>query len=155
MDTEKRFISSEILFSAIKNELSNNRRASFIVTGMSMWPFLCHGRDSVTVEAADAKKLKIGDIVLFEAIKGKYILHRITKLYDDSFETTGDGNFFRDGKFPFEAVVGKAVKISRNGKAIDCDSLLMKVFAKIWTALFPVRKQIFKFWFKIRKYVRK
>lgn len=45
MQTEKRWITAQLLFSAISKELASHRRASFTVTGMSMWPFLCHGRD--------------------------------------------------------------------------------------------------------------
>lgn len=39
MDKEKRWISSEELFSAIEELLAENRQAVFTVTGMSMWPF--------------------------------------------------------------------------------------------------------------------
>ena len=45
MDNNTMRISSEILFAAVEEQLAAGRSASFTVTGMSMWPFLCHGRD--------------------------------------------------------------------------------------------------------------
>ena len=51
MEKEKKLISSQELFSAIGELLAQGRQAVFTVTGMSMWPFLCHGRDQVVVQA--------------------------------------------------------------------------------------------------------
>lgn len=79
MEKEKRFISSEILFSAITEQLVEHRQAAFTVTGMSMWPFLCHGRDRVIVEACQPDMLRRGDIILLQTHLGNYLLHRITR----------------------------------------------------------------------------
>ena len=65
MQTEKKLVSSDILFTAISEQLAQNRQAAFTVTGMSMWPLLCHGRDQVIVEKTDKKNVKIGDIILY------------------------------------------------------------------------------------------
>ncbi len=56
--SEKRLISSSVLFAAIEEELQNRHQASFTITGMSMWPFLCHGRDKVIITACAAADLK-------------------------------------------------------------------------------------------------
>lgn len=58
METERRWISSKVLFGAIYEQLAENRQAVFTVTGMSMWPFLCHGRDQVIVEKVNSHKIK-------------------------------------------------------------------------------------------------
>lgn len=98
--SEKRLISSSVLFAAIEEELQNRHQASFTITGMSMWPFLCHGRDKVIITACAAADLKKGDIVLLQTPLGNYLLHRVTGRKTGIFETTGDGNCFRDGWFP-------------------------------------------------------
>ena len=64
MIEEKQWISSEVLFAAIAEQLAAGRQAAFTVTGMSMWPFLCHGRDQVIVGQAERASLRRGDIVL-------------------------------------------------------------------------------------------
>lgn len=122
MQAEKRFISSEILFSAMEELLAEDRQAVFTVTGMSMWPFLCHGRDQVVVEKCDGSGIKKGDIVLFKILTGKYFLHRITQVGDGWFESTGDGNCFRDGKFDNSCIQARVVRLIRDGETIECDS---------------------------------
>ncbi len=154
MMKEKRLVSSKILFEAISEQLACNRQAVFTVAGMSMWPLICHGRDQVIVEAVDIQKLKIGDIILIRASEEQYILHRITQIKQDYFETTGDGNLFRDGKFPYSCMIARTTKVIHNGKTIDCSNVGYRILSRIWMFLFPVRKYIFRAWFCIRKYVK-
>ena len=152
-------MSPETLFNEIEKELMQGRKVKFTVTGMSMWPFICHGRDSVIVEAGVPDLLRVGDIVLLQTPMTNYMLHRITGLKEDSFETTGDGNCFRDGWFPKECVKAKVIRIVRKGKTIDCNSPWWRFVFSIWMMLFPVRgillralRQIGKFKSRIRKW---
>lgn len=149
---EKRWISSKVLFSAVMEQLAENRQALFTVTGMSMWPFLCHGRDQVIVEKADRERLRKGDIVLFRVTDEHYILHRITHLKKDCFQTTGDGNLYRDGYISYQQVIARVKTIYRKNRKIDCDSLGWKWISFLWMALFPVRGLIRKL---VRFYFRK
>ncbi len=153
-EQEKRWISSEDLFAAVQEVLQDGMSASFVVTGMSMWPIMCHGRDQVVVEPIDTNSLRVGDIVLFQPVPGKYILHRITKLQDDKFETTGDGNLFRDGWFPKESVVARTVSIIRPNWIISCDSRLWHMYSHIWMRLYPIRRPIFAVWEVVRPWLR-
>ena len=154
MKEEKKMISSHVLFSEIEKLLAEGRQAAFTVTGMSMWPFICHGRDQVIIEACQPELLLKGDIILFQTPSQKYILHRITKITDSHFVTTGDGNCFRDGVFSLLCVRAKVVAIIRHGKRIECDGWKWHTLSRVWMMLYPIRKWIFKFWFCIRKYVR-
>lgn len=151
MDMEKQLISSKELFSAIEELLAEGRQAAFTVTGMSMWPFLCHGRDQVIVEACRPDLLRRGDIVLLQTYLGNYLLHRITEKTNTGVVTTGDGNCFRDGEFVFSCVRAKAVSLRRKGKIIKCGSWQWKIVSHIWMALFPLRKRIFAVWLHIRR----
>lgn len=150
MQEEKRWISSKVLFAAIEEQLAEGRQAAFTVTGMSMWPFLCHGRDQVIVEAVEPKEVRKGDIVLFRILEEKYILHRITKLMPNSFETTGDGNCFRDGSFPYSCIVARVSFLIRKGKKIDCSDWRWRFIFRMWMMLFPIRRWLFRGWKKIR-----
>lgn len=142
MKEEKRWISSKELFSAIDELLAEHKQAVFTVTGMSMWPFICHGRDQVIITGCNSKEIKKGDIVLFETILGNYMLHRITNINEYWFETTGDGNCFSDGYFENSCIHGKVVKIIRKGKTIDCDSLFWQMIFQLWMLGFPIRKYL-------------
>ena len=105
------------------------------------------GENDVYVSPSQIRKfgLKTGDIILFQKPEGKYILHRITKIEDDLFETTGDGNCFRDGFFSFSCVKAKVVCLIRKDKKIDCKSWIWKVVFQTWMLLFPIRKYLLKF----------
>lgn len=144
MKEEKRWISSKALFSAIEELLAEDRQAVFVVTGMSMWPFLCHGRDQVVVERCDQTRLKRGDVVLFQTVLGNYILHRITRLDSEFFESTGDGNCFRDGRFPRTCIKARVRSFIRKGKTIPCDSPGWRAVFALWGMLFPVRGVLLK-----------
>lgn len=145
MAEKKQFISGKILFTAISEQLACSRQAVFTVTGMSMWPFICHVRDKVIVGAVKPENLQAGDIILFQAAEEKFLLHRITHLYTDYFETTGDGNLFRDGKFPYPCVIARVNQVIRNGKTMDCNCFGWKLLSRVWMALFPVRRQMLAF----------
>lgn len=137
-------ISTHDLFPVILEELKECRQASFTITGMSMWPFFCHGRDTVVIEQYPSlltPLLKIGDIVLICTPSRHYILHRVTKISKDGryIETTGDGNCYRDSPVPVSYVKARVVKFIRKGKSIDCHSYIWRVVFRIWMLLFPFR----------------
>ncbi len=154
MQKEKRWISSDLLFTAISEQLAQNRQAAFTVTGMSMWPLICHGRDQVIVEQANRDTVHKGDIILYQVSESHYVLHRVTRLEKNRFQTTGDGNLRRDPMMPYDSIMAKVTKISRNGKMIDCNAPQWKFLFRIWMVLFPMRRMIFGGWFRIRKYIR-
>jgi len=151
MEIEKRWICSEDLFSAICEQLAEGRQAVFTVTGMSMWPFLCHGRDQVVLEAVEPETIRKGDIVLLRTFPGNYLLHRVTRMKDGKIETTGDGNCFRDGFFPGSVVLARAVRLIRPDRTIDCRAWNWQLAFRCWMALYPVRRPVMVLWRKIRK----
>lgn len=139
---EKKIISMYEMFPVVLEMLHEGKKGSFTVTGMSMWPFICHGRDKVIVEKVDSEKLKKGDIILLQTPLGNYLLHRITRIKGDCFETTGDGNCFRDGWFPRSCVRARVVKIIRKEKEMDCDTFGWKIIFWIWGICFPIRRYL-------------
>ena len=148
----KKNVYAKDFFPVILEMLAQDNRAIFTVTGTSMWPLICHGRDQVIVERCDPKKLKKGDIILFEPLPGQYMLHRITRLGLDYFETTGDGNCFRDGTFSRNCVKAKVTKIIRKGKKINCSTIGWKVVFWCWSHLFFVRKALLFLLLKLTKF---
>lgn len=145
-------IDNQLLFSEIAKMLAEGRQASFTVVGYSMYPFLVSGRDSVIVEHLGDRSPKKGDILLFQPLPGRYMLHRVTKLTKRGFETTGDGNYFRDGMFPYESILGRVSSIVRKGKMISCSNRGYRLLYIIWGLLFPFRRFLFLAWGKIRRW---
>ena len=129
------------LFSVILSAVEEGRDAAFTVSGMSMWPLLCHGRDTVILTSARGRRIVWGDIVLLRIPPAdKYILHRVTRVLPDGrIETTGDGNCFRDGIFPPSCITAVCDQVIRKGRRIRCRSVGWRMIFSVWMFLFPVR----------------
>lgn len=141
---ERRTIPNAELFGVMEELFEENYQVEFTVTGNSMWPLLRHGRDSIIMERCSAEDLKKGEIVLFHATAERYLLHRITSLTPDLFETIGDGNCFRDGYFQRDAVIARAVKVIRKQKVLDLTSFRWKAAAKSLDGTVPCEEEPFQ-----------
>lgn len=154
MEQKDTRISASQLFAEMEPLLQEGRRAAFTVSGMSMWPFLCHGRDSVVLARADPSQLRPGDIVLFQVpVLQKYILHRITHMdkANGTFQTAGDGNCFYDGWFPMTAIRGVVTQLHSRGRTIPVTALSYRAAVAAWRMLFPIRPALLKLLLRISK----
>ncbi|MBO5868555.1 MAG: S24/S26 family peptidase [Oscillospiraceae bacterium] len=140
----------EELFEAIRQSLADGYDAEFTVTGNSMWPFLAHGRDRVTLRKVGEASLKRGDIVLLHTEHG-YLLHRITRIKKGAVQTTGDHNLYRDGFEPTGSVLGRVVCFTRKGKQVSCNNFLYRLCSWLWQVSFPVRPLLLRVWSLIRR----
>lgn len=151
MKSEKMtLVPPEELFGAVSQLLQDGYDAEFTVVGNSMWPFLVHKRDRVTVRKVDGCFLKKGDIVLLKADDG-YLLHRITRLKKGMIQTTGDSNCYRDVFVSDENILGRVVCFTRKGKQVSCDNILYRFISCIWRILFPFRPLLLRILLRIRR----
>lgn len=141
--TDPVLLPPEELFSAVEELLEQGLDAEFTVTGNSMWPLLKSGRDTVTLRALDSP-LKKGDLILFSPVKGRYLLHRVTRLEKNAFESTGDANLSSDGVFPTTCILGRVILIHRKEKRISCKNFWYRFSVWVWMGLVPVRKPLLK-----------
>lgn len=145
MENEKKqYVSGSELFPLIIEQLEQGKRVCFTVSGSSMMPWIVNNRDSVELISAKNIQLKKGDIILFQPLKHKYVLHRIIKVCPTGYLTAGDGNLYADGIASKESVIAKAVSIRRKGKELDCEKIRWKIVFHIWMLLFPVRGYLLK-----------
>lgn len=145
------YIPNDEFFSAVRQTLEDGKEVDFTVTGNSMWPLLKHGRDRVVLTGCKAQDIRKGDVILFEALPSKFLLHRVTKLNEKTFETTGDFNTFRDGSFSKDCVCGKAVKFIRKGKSRKASSFLIRFYSAFWRSFYFARKPLLKLLFWVSK----
>ncbi len=147
------YIPNDEFCAAVRQMLEEGKDVDFTVTGNSMWPLLKSRRDRVVLTLCKPQDIRKGDVVFFEALPSKFLLHRVTKLKENAFETTGDFNTFCDGVFPKDCVIGKAVRIIRKGKCYGVNSFLMRSYSALWRSLYFARKPLIKllFWVSRRK----
>lgn len=129
---------SKLLIEEILQLLSEGYSVTIRATGYSMYPFIKPNRDKVVLYTP--KTVKIGDIVLALTKSKGYVLHRVYKIDGDIIQLMGDGNLSEKEVCKMCNILGKVIKIIRQGHEIDCYSSKERFLSKIWMSLLPIRK---------------
>ena len=130
---DKKVISNDILFAAVKDLVDEGRPVTIRPKGDSMLPFIHSDLDSVTLERVSGP-LSVGDIVLFR-YKGKYIMHRIYAIGKDGITMMGDGNLNVMEHCTASDVIGIVTGLTKgNGRRIKPGK------ARVWRTLKPLRR---------------
>ena len=139
MEEESRHIvPNSVMLGEVRKMIAEGHQVTIKVKGVSMLPFIVGDRDSVLlVKPTD---FGVGDIVLAEIGKGKYVLHRVRAIQDFHITLMGDGNLRGTEQCLRENVAGKVVKIIRRGKEVDPCSHREKFYVRLWLSLLPVRR---------------
>lgn len=119
--------------------------------GVSMWPMIRNGIDSVHIEPVSGRLNKF-DIPLYKDNRGRYVIHRVIKVTDTGYVILGDGLYEREYDITDANVLGKVTGFFRKEKYISCESKGYLRYVKFWagTILF-MRKPII---WTVRKYRR-
>jgi signal peptidase I len=145
------------MFSVIQELLSQGGKASIIVTGMSMYPFLREDKDSVELGQTSFKSIKRGDIVLIRRISGEYVLHRVLCKEKDVFYIIGDAQRWIEGPLKPEQLIAVVVSVKRRGYTISCKAVWWKVLTGLWLNMIPIRHWFLKAFErigKLRRYIK-
>ena len=128
----------EMLMDEVVRLLKQGCSVTLRVTGKSMCPFLMPTRDKVLL--CPALSFRIGDIVLVGTATKEFVLHRIYEMGTDTLLLMGDGNLSQMEVCSRDVVLGKAVKIIRNGHEVDCSSRMERFLSLTWMRLRPFRR---------------
>lgn len=114
--------------------LDEGKEVIISTKGASMMPFIHTNRDSVLLVRCDAPK--VGDIVLGEIARGRYVLHRVAAIDGDTATLRGDGNLRGTEHCRLSRISGRVVQIIRpSGKVIDIASPRFRRRSARWNAL--------------------
>lgn len=105
--------------------------------GFSMMPMLRQHRDLVVISKI-AEPLKKNDVILFKR-NGKYILHRIVRVREDSVDTAGDHNWWKEHNVRTDEIKGILTAFVRDGKEIRCDDPDYQRYVRLWEKTFYLR----------------
>jgi signal peptidase I len=138
-DECKKRVGSDYILWDIAMELLNNRNmVKFQAPGVSMSPFIWHN-EMITVKPCSHEDLTFGDIILYYGfgnqsrqlsipLEDKKIVHRFLWRREIGGEsrliTKGDNNYLCDPPVSPHQVLGKVVKIEKNGWKLRLDSTL-------------------------------
>lgn len=129
--------------SMLKGLVEEGHEVSMIISGSSMAPFLCHGRDTIYFKAPD-RPLKVGDIVFYQRPTGQYVVHRICGIREDGFSIIGDNQQVIEYPVRREHIFGLVTKVVRKGRTIRPGDFWWEFFARVWLRLIPLRPMICK-----------
>lgn len=105
--------------------------------GVSMYPMLRNRRDTIVIKPYEGRLRKY-DVPLYKR-KGAYILHRIVKVFPESYVICGDNCEQKEYDITDAHILGVLVEFYRGDKRINMQGLGYKLYARIWCAIFPIR----------------
>ena len=117
--------------------LARDGRLVYKTRGVSMEPMLRQNRDLVVVQVPSARLRKY-DVALYRR-GGMYILHRVVKVCDGYYLIRGDNTYSLE-RVPDSAVIGVLTAFERKGKHYEATDPGYRCYARIRTALYPLRK---------------
>ena len=128
----------------MEEHLAKEGKVTFRVKGSSMSPFLVSQVTAVTI--VTPKEYRKGDVVLFKANEGKYILHRIVREKEDCFITQGDALYSREN-CPRTNVIGKMESFETGGKLTLAESKTYRMQVVMW----KIAKPFVRAWQSLRR----
>ena len=123
--------------SAVQKELMENGVYMSVTKGSSMRPLFRTNRDVVFLKRCDTEPRKY-DVVLYRDCTGKYILHRIVRVYDDAFIIRGDNTFVNE-RVSKSGIIAVLTEFNRKGKKYTVESAGYRIYSRLWNFIYPVR----------------
>lgn len=141
-DSTRRLVPMDELSPLIVGLIDEGFDVTLTVTGNSMRPMLTHLRDSVVLTSCDPTALKVGDIPLYRRENGTYVLHRIMKVHDNTYDISGDHQWVLEKDIQKTQVLCVVKGFTRKGKYYSCKHKGYRMYAFLWRKIFALRKLI-------------
>lgn len=121
-----------------EEEISESGSLVYTNVGTSMMPLLRQNRDLMIIRKPDGRCRRY-DVPLYKRNDGKYVLHRILKVKDDSYVLCGDNCRRREYGITDRQIIGVLSAVVRDGKTLPVSDWRYKVYAHIWCDFFHIR----------------
>ncbi|OUO71475.1 S24/S26 family peptidase [Thomasclavelia spiroformis] len=143
-------IDTKIYLSFLKEMIEQNMDVSIVISGNSMSPFLVNQRDVIYLSKIN-RKLKKGDLVLYQRLSGQYVVHRIVKVKKSGYYLAGDNQIAIEGPILDKQIFGLVTKVKRKGKWIEAGNFWWEFFEHVWIWVLPWRMIILNIYKKVCK----
>ncbi len=127
-------------------------RGNFVIHphGVSMWPMIRNGVDSVVVNPVNGR-LKKYDLPVYLDNRGRYVVHRIIDVTEKGYVICGDGLYEIEYDITDKNILGIVTGFFRKEKYIDTHNKKYLRYVHFWVDNFYLRKPIIKIARKIRR----
>ena len=122
-------------------ELEERGHYYSVPRGVSMLPMIHGGRDIVEVCRLDRPAAR-GELVLYVRGADQGVLHRVIRVRENDYVIAGD-NCWRREIVSREKVVGFVATFYRNGTWYSVEHPGYRLYSRLWTALFPLRRPLY------------
>lgn len=143
------------IYDVIAEMLEKGGNVNFNPNGTSMLPTIMNHGDRVVIKKPD-RRLKKYELPLYRRDDGKFVLHRVVKVYEDSYGMCGDNQWVVENGITDKHIVGIVTEIYRKGKKIDVNkNKLYKLYVVFWVNIMPLRHYVFGGVRKIKRLIGK
>lgn len=125
------------LSAVLGEQLDKGGRVRLTVSGMSMYPLLRDGIDSVVLEKSASYKK--GDIPLYIRSDGSYILHRIVGEQNGTYTLCGDNQLYKEEGVSRGRFIAKVVGFYRRSRYVPTGALWYRFYSFLWVDCFRLR----------------
>lgn len=108
--------------------------------GVSMLPMLRQGIDSVELSPLP-ERLRKYDLPVYQYPSGKVVMHRVVAVKEDHYLCLGDNTYSYE-RLTHDQMIGLVSAFKRGDKRIEVTDPMYRAYARIWVALYPVRKPL-------------
>ena len=143
MESKVKVVEAQLLMRSLLELVEQGETVPLVISGNSMSPFLIHHRDTVYL-TKPTRPLEKGDMILYRRRNGSFVLHRICKVREGSFELVGDAQTDIETGIGPDQVLALVTAVRRKGKLLKENSFWWWFFRRIWLRLIPVRQKILK-----------
>ena len=128
------------------------KKGNFVIHphGVSMWPMIRNGLDSVVVNPVEGR-LKKYDLPVYLDNRGRYVVHRIIDVTEKGYVICGDGLFEIEYDITDKNIIGVVTGFFRKEKYISVDDRRYLRYVHFWVDNFYLRKPTIKLVRKIRR----
>ena len=126
----KKLTSIDDMIPLIEERIKRGGSVSFTPMGLSMYPMLRHGADSVVLSPAPGK-LKKYDIPFYRRKNGRYVLHRVVKV-EENYTCIGDNEYEYEPGIEHNQVIAVVTAFTRKGKEYTVDNFGYKLYCRVW-----------------------
>ena len=139
-DANNLILSNRLFFEEITKLIHQGKNVAINPRGNSMRPLVHPHTDKILLQPLNEKSFEKGNIVLAKTKYGKYVVHRIEKIQENTIILRGDGNPYGREKCPKENIVAEVTAIYKKNRKITKDSFWWNVTKNYWSHNALIRK---------------
>lgn len=131
------------LMELVRDRLEQGGKIRYLpFAGTSMLPMLRQKIDSVELAPLPARLQKY-DLPVYRYPSGKYVMHRVVAVKEGYYLCLGDNTWEYEKIYP-EMLIGVVSAFKRGNKRIEVTAFGYRLYSRIWVALYPLRKVIYR-----------